>query len=302
MEDRGAVNCLFSIHLYAVPTQQLWPSNPPLLHHPTKIIDFLQKQNMRSAPLQQRSLALSLCTAHCCSWCPNRCTLRYSKMSLPHSIIEGRWLSRSFTHPRLQLPDFIQCIHLNYGIIPVWKGLLDHPVQPQPNPPCPLPMSPGATSPWLWNTSRDGDPTTSLGSCANAWPNTAQQTESLYLQRLVLNTMFLWTKDNDTAKGRTKISELKNIIRGASLWVRKERSLTEVKLYLQELRTTWILASSGCKVWCPPCPKGKVKTAISRLGARGTDLIPWVWSESCHTPYQGLGKVQEITRARSTFQ
>ena len=40
--------------------------------------------------------------------------------------------------------------------------------QPQPTtPPCPLPMSLSATSPQLWNTSRDGDPTTFLGSCAS---------------------------------------------------------------------------------------------------------------------------------------
>ena len=33
-----------------------------------------------------------------------------------------------------------------------------------PSPPCPLTMSPSATSPRFWNTSRDGDSTTSLGS------------------------------------------------------------------------------------------------------------------------------------------
>ena len=46
-----------------------------------------------------------------------------------------------------------------------------HPqVQPQPTPPCPLTTALSATSPWLYNTSRDGDSTTSLGSCATALP------------------------------------------------------------------------------------------------------------------------------------
>jgi len=35
---------------------------------------------------------------------------------------------------------------------------------------CPLTVSFSATSPWFFNTSRDGDPTTTLGSCANALP------------------------------------------------------------------------------------------------------------------------------------
>ena len=35
---------------------------------------------------------------------------------------------------------------------------------PNPSPPCPLTTSHSATSPWLLNTSRDGDCTTSLGS------------------------------------------------------------------------------------------------------------------------------------------
>ena len=49
-------------------------------------------------------------------------------------------------------------------IIQVGKDLSDPQVQPQPTQPCPLPTSLSATSPWFWNTSRDGDPTTSLGS------------------------------------------------------------------------------------------------------------------------------------------
>ena len=39
-----------------------------------------------------------------------------------------------------------------------WKSPLGSPTQPTP--PCPLPTSLSATSPWFWNTSRDGDPTT----------------------------------------------------------------------------------------------------------------------------------------------
>ena len=38
---------------------------------------------------------------------------------------------------------------------------------------CPLTTSVSATSPQFWNTPRDGDPTTSLGSCATASPLTA---------------------------------------------------------------------------------------------------------------------------------
>ena len=36
---------------------------------------------------------------------------------------------------------------------------------PNPFPPCPLPTSLSATSPQFWNTSRDGDSTTSLFQC-----------------------------------------------------------------------------------------------------------------------------------------
>ena len=42
---------------------------------------------------------------------------------------------------------------------------------PNPPHPCQLTTSLSATSPWLLNTSRDSDPTASLGSCANASPN-----------------------------------------------------------------------------------------------------------------------------------
>ena len=56
-----------------------------------------------------------------------------------------------------------------------WKRPLRSPSL-TPRPPCPLPMSLSATSPRFWNTSRDGDPTTSLGSCASfreeVFPNT----------------------------------------------------------------------------------------------------------------------------------
>jgi len=41
-------------------------------------------------------------------------------------------------------------------------------IQSNPTPPCPLTTSLSATSPCSLNTSRDGDPTTSLGSCATA--------------------------------------------------------------------------------------------------------------------------------------
>lgn len=41
-----------------------------------------------------------------------------------------------------------------------WKGLLRSPSSTTTTPLCPLPTSLGATSPWLWDTPRDGDPTT----------------------------------------------------------------------------------------------------------------------------------------------
>lgn len=41
-------------------------------------------------------------------------------------------------------------------------------VQPQPTPTVPITTSLSATSPRPWDASRDGDPPTSLGSCASA--------------------------------------------------------------------------------------------------------------------------------------
>ena len=51
-----------------------------------------------------------------------------------------------------------------HRIIKVGRDLQDPQAQAQPNPPCPLPMFPSATSPWFLNTPRDKDSTTSISS------------------------------------------------------------------------------------------------------------------------------------------
>ena len=58
-------------------------------------------------------------------------------------------------------------------ITQVGKDLQANQNQPQPTPLCPLTTSLSATSPRFWNTSRVGDPTTSLGSlchCSTTLP------------------------------------------------------------------------------------------------------------------------------------
>ena len=49
-------------------------------------------------------------------------------------------------------------------IVEVGQDLSDPQAQPQPTPPCPLPTALSATSPWLWDTSVDGNSSPSLGS------------------------------------------------------------------------------------------------------------------------------------------
>lgn len=55
----------------------------------------------------------------------------------------------------------------NHKIIKVAKELSDPQVQLQPTPPCPTSTFLSATSPHSMDSSRDGDPTAPLGSCAN---------------------------------------------------------------------------------------------------------------------------------------
>jgi len=57
-----------------------------------------------------------------------------------------------------------------------WKRPLRSPgPTTNPSPPCPLTMSLGATSPRFLDTSRDGDCTTSLGSCAKGMADSEEE-------------------------------------------------------------------------------------------------------------------------------
>ena len=64
--------------------------------------------------------------------------------------------------------DELRGVVVEHRIVKVGKDLLDHPVQSSTyHQYCPLTTSLSATSAGLLNTSRDGDPTTPPGSCAN---------------------------------------------------------------------------------------------------------------------------------------
>jgi len=58
----------------------------------------------------------------------------------------------------------------SHGIIKDGKDHWDHQVQPSTHPTMPTAHVLSPTSPWFWNTSRDSDSTTSLGSCPTAAP------------------------------------------------------------------------------------------------------------------------------------
>jgi len=95
----------------------------------------------------------------------------------PHCVNEMRLLLsalKPFTH--YLYTQYLQGtvkLRSQKRITQVGKDLQANQNQPQPTPLCPLTTSLSATSPRFWNTSRVGDPTTSLGSlchCSTTLP------------------------------------------------------------------------------------------------------------------------------------
>lgn len=83
-----------------------------------------------------------------------------------YQVLGAQGWSLGASGPPVPIPQYPQSGRI-HGIIKAGKGLRS-PGPTQPIPPCALPTSLSATSPQLWDTSRDGDSPTSLGSCDSA--------------------------------------------------------------------------------------------------------------------------------------